>query len=338
MGLGNVVISRTDSIGDVMLTLPMAGLLKSLDPTCKIYFLGKGYTKDVIEACEHIDNFLNSDELNARNRDEKLKFFSDLSADTILHVFPNNAIAKLAKRAQIPLRIGTSRRYFHWLTCNKLVFVKRRNSPYHETQLNCKLLEPFGIEFPITREDVPGNYGISKIDALDERTSSLIDSDKYNLIIHPKSKGNAREWGVDNFSKLIMSLPEDRYKIFITGTVEEANIVSGQLPFNQPNVVNLMGKLTLKELLSFIKGIDGIVAASTGPLHIAAALGKDAIGLYAPLGPLHPRRWGPLGKKGKYFLLDKECSTCKKDGNCECIRSIDPKEVKDYIDSIIMNN
>ena len=59
----NIIISRIDGIGDVVLTLPVAGLLKKLKPNSKIFFLGRSYTKAIIDSCEHIDVFLNWDEI-----------------------------------------------------------------------------------------------------------------------------------------------------------------------------------------------------------------------------------------------------------------------------------
>ena len=37
----SIIISRTDNLGDVMLTLPLCGYIKSIAPETKIYFLGK---------------------------------------------------------------------------------------------------------------------------------------------------------------------------------------------------------------------------------------------------------------------------------------------------------
>ena len=43
-----IMIVRTDSIGDVMLTLPMAFYIKQTFPNAELFFLGKSYTKDII--------------------------------------------------------------------------------------------------------------------------------------------------------------------------------------------------------------------------------------------------------------------------------------------------
>jgi ADP-heptose:LPS heptosyltransferase len=44
-----------------------------------------------------------------------------------------------------------------------------------------------------------------------------------------------------------------------------------------------------------------LVAASTGPLHIASAVGIHAIGLYPSKRPMHPGRWMPLGGNASYL-------------------------------------
>ena len=96
---------------------------------------------------------------------------------------------------------------------------------------------------------------------------------------------------------------------------------------HESRVEDMTGRLTLSELMALIGKCDGIVAASTGPLHIAAAMGKHAIGLYAPMNPICPKRWAPLGLHADYLVLDKDCSDCRHSMDCKCIRSITPEDV-----------
>src|ERR1700752_1219164 len=93
-----IIISRTDSIGDVVLTLPMCGIIKEKFPGCRIIFLGRNYTKPVIDCSIHVDEFLDRDELKLERGKEQLKTFR---AEVILHVFPDKEIASLAKKAKI---------------------------------------------------------------------------------------------------------------------------------------------------------------------------------------------------------------------------------------------
>ena len=62
---------------------------------------------------------------------------------------------------------------------------------------------------------------------------------------------------------------------------------------------DLTGRLALAELLAVLAAADGVVAASTGPLHLAALLGTRTLGLFSPVRPLHAGRWGPLGARAE---------------------------------------
>lgn len=321
-----IIFSRTDSIGDVVLTLPMLGVFKEKFPDCRLLFLGRKYTYPIAECCSHIDEFIEWDQLSALPEKSRLEVFKNINADAIIHVFPDSAIAGLAKKASIPLRVGTSHRFFHWYTCNKLLNFTRKNSSLHEAQLNIKLLGPFGINQYFSLDELGSYYGFKAKGKPSPEMAALLDKDRFNLILHPKSKGSAREWGLKNFSDLIHELPKEKFKIFISGTEAEGEMMREFLNTN-PKAIDLTGKFSLKELISFINAADGIVAASTGPLHIAAALGKIAIGIYAPMHPIHPGRWAPVGKEAEVLVLNKKCDDCRKSGDCSCIRSISPIEV-----------
>jgi heptosyltransferase-3 len=324
--LSAVIISRTDSIGDVMLTLPMAGIIKKQYPNCRVVFLGRSYTKAICNCCEHIDAFLNWDEIKGMSETDAVAFFKAQHADAIVHVFPDKAIARLASNAKIPQRIGTSHRLYHWWTCNRLINFTRKNSKEHEAQLNLKLLPGIGLEVQPSCAEINLFTGFTRLPALPTAFSKLVDSDKFNLVLHPRSKGSAREWGLENFSRLVSLLPPDRFKVFVSGTREEGESMRTFIE-SHPIVTDLTGKLTLEEFIAFLAATQGIVAASTGPLHVASALGKKAIGIYAPMVPIHPGRWAPIGVHAEYLVKNVSCTDCVRSGDCHCIREITPEAV-----------
>ena len=324
------ILSRTDGIGDVVLTLPVAYLLKKHIPDCYIIFLGKTYTKPIIDCCVNIDEFADWNDTVNQNPIDFLKKFK---ADVIIHIFPDINIVKAAYMAKIPVRISTSHRFYNLLYCNHLVDFSRKHSNLHETQLNMKLLQPLGIKMIKDKSQIPEMYELNNIKPLNQELKDLIATCKFNLVIHPKSKGNAREWKIDNYKKTIDLLPADKYKIFITGTNEERSEITSLFQNNTNNLVDLTGRLTLSELISFINEVDGLLACSTGPLHIAAALGKKAIGLYPPIKPMHPGRWAPVGYKAKILCKQKHCSKCRKSKICYCINEITPQEVVNILEN-----
>ncbi len=328
------IISRTDSIGDTVLTLPVAGVLRSLYPSGRILFLGRSYTEDIVKACTHVDGFLNWDELKQLPSGDAARQLAATGADTIIHVFPQRRIARMAMQARIPKRIGTTNRLYHWLYCTTRVSLSRRNSALHEAQLNLRLLTPLGARDHYTLQEIAGYYGLTRLAPLPDSFAAILSPDKFNLILHPKSRGSAREWGLENFRNLIERLPRDKFKIFLTGTPAEGELLQ-PLVQEYPFLTDLTGRLSLTELMSFISRADGLVAASTGPLHLAAALGIHTLGIYPPIRPMHPGRWGPIGKKTQVFVKEKDCEACRQTGDCSCMREIRPQQLSDYLQSLL---
>ncbi len=283
----------------------MCGILKSIFPDCSIYFLGRGYTKAIIEACVHVDQYLNWDELKELSPSAQIEILQETNANVIIHVFPRKEILWLAKRANISIRIATGRRLSTLNKCNKLVFFTRKGSSLHEAQLNLKLLRPLGIDREYSLEELITYYGFDRVSpSIESKIKKYLeglDSSRKKIIFHPLSKGSASEWSLQNYATLIKLLSPTRFDIFITGTKEEGQKIFEACPLGGENVHDVTGEFTLEELMVFIRNCDVLVAASTGPLHIAAASGIRAIGLYSPKRPIHPGRWAPLGKFAKFI-------------------------------------
>jgi ADP-heptose:LPS heptosyltransferase len=274
---------------------------------------------------------LDIDTLRSYPAQKRVELVRSLQADCIIHVFPSREVAKLAKAAHIPLRVGTTSRPFHWFTCNKLVKLSRRKSPLHESQLNLMLAHPFGAKDVYAMEEVERLLSFTPPAAPPE-VAVLCDSGKFNLVLHPKSNGSGREWSQANFAQLMALLPPERFKIFVTGTQREGSMVRSALiaPYAE-RVTDLTGKLSLEELIAFLSHADGIVAAGTGPLHIAAVLGIHAIGLFPPNRPIHPGRWAPVGKRVKVFVSSGESASRHQSGKPIYMQGIDPEEVAKYL-------
>lgn len=325
----NIIISRTDSIGDVILTLPLARILKEQYPQLKVAFMGKSYTKAVIESCVYVDAFIDVRDFLA----EKVTI-DGARPDCILHVFPVKELAKRAKKLGIPWRIGTTGRLYHWHTCNKLVKLSRKKSELHEAQLNTKLLQPLGIDRNFSLETLGQSFGMERLVHLPAEMAALIDRSKFNLILHPRSQGSAREWGLDNFARLVNLLSPDQYKIFISGTAKERESLDPLFNVVGTKVTDICGRMDLATFMAFIHACDGLVANSTGPLHIAAALGKRAVGIYPPLRPMHPGRWQPLGARATYLVQEQICADCRKrPAACHCMQDIRPEAVMQKLES-----
>src|SRR5689334_14642998 len=112
----NIILTRPDGIGDVLLILPIAKKLKDKFPNIEVAILGSPYTKALADACEYIDDLIYVDDFLKKDITVCGK-----KPEAILHVKTSKQLAKRAKELKIPLRIGTSSRLYHWFTCNRLV-------------------------------------------------------------------------------------------------------------------------------------------------------------------------------------------------------------------------
>jgi ADP-heptose:LPS heptosyltransferase len=322
-----IVVSRTDRIGDVVLTLPLCAMLRRAVRDAHIIFLARAYTRPVVTCSPYVDEVVVWDSLATGGVDTGTALLASMNADAIFHVAPNRAIARAAKRARIERRIGTSHRLFHWTTCNELVAVSRKRSELHEAQLNLQLARdwlgatewPVATLVPLTelRPRVPVPAWVDK----------LLTADRFNLLLHPRSGGSSAEWPLDHFHALATTLDPQRVRIFVTGSATEAPELRAWISSLGTAAVDLTGRLQLEELIAALHAADGFIGGSTGPLHLAAGVGIHALGLYPARRPMHPGRWAPLGPRAEVLTATVSCADCGRSGACTCMTTITPEAV-----------
>lgn len=322
---GKVILSRPDNLGDAVLTLPMAGWIKHHAPGTRIIAVVKQYTAPLWAHCHHVDEVITLEELRSVGAAKAAQCLRATRAGALVHVFPQKQVAAWAKAAKIPVRIGTSHRWWHWTTCNKRVNFSRRNSHLHEAELNIRLLAPFHMPMPAGPEALVPFYGL-QLPTPGPAVRELLRPGRKNIILHPM-KVTGAAWGLKNFAELIRLLDPARHHVLLTGTAKEAEQYRAVLPVGLPHVTDTGGTLGLEELMALIGACDALVAASTGPLHMAAAGGIRAIGLFNMRKPLHPGRWAPLGRDAHVLVQDPDCVRCAAGKPCDCITWIDPRRV-----------
>ena len=318
-----ILISRIDGIGDVVLTLPCCVWIKRQFPDCKLLFLGNTYTEPILRCLPEIDEVLDWKDIQNLPLQERVRFFKEKNIDTAIHIFPNKEIASLLRRAQIPHRIGTSHRVYHLLTCNFRPNFTRKNSELHESQLNFELLRHLVVKtLPSIAENSTylSSFQAPTID-LPQDISTFLAAGNKTILLHPKSQGSAVEWGVSNYVTLAEKLVENGIQVIFTGTEKEGSQFRSQIPVH-PLILDSTGKLSLDQLITLIATADGLVACSTGPLHISGILGKTTIGLFSPRKPIHPGRWRALGQHVSILVHDEKCPKCTKKQACDCIEHI----------------
>ncbi len=326
----NILIVRTDRIGDVVLSLPMVSVLRASFPTAQLSMLLRSYTKPLAEGYHGLDRIVLYDDLGIeKSLGRMIGELRSEKFDAVVVSYPTFRLAALMYLARIPRRIGTGYRWYSFLF-NKRVYEHRKTAEKHEAEYNLSLLKSLGcnvspvptISLPISNEDEEG--------AKEIRVALNLQKGERVAVLHPGSGGSARDWGVDNFAELTRLLSNDNFQVLISGGPGESTLVDQVVRRSGNKGIPLTNIRNLKLLAAFLKSVDIFISNSTGPLHIAAAVGTPVIGLYPPILACSPVRWGPLTSKNRVFVPNaNECPRCK-GGACEgneCMDLITPKEV-----------
>ncbi|MER7460846.1 HAD-IIIA family hydrolase [Micromonospora sp. NPDC126480] len=151
------------------------------------------------------------------------------------------------------------------------------------------------------------------------------------VVLHPGSAAQSRGLPVDLAEGVVRELVGAGHRVVVTGGPGEAELtarVAGGL------AVDLGGGTGLAELAATVSGASAVVVGNTGPAHLAAAYGVPVVSLFAPTVPFG--QWGPwrvpvvrLGDAGA-GCRDTRAATCPVPGH-PCLSRVTPREVLDAL-------
>jgi heptosyltransferase III len=330
-----ILVVRTDRLGDVLLTLPMLPLLHERYPHAHIAMLLSPYTGELVRGNKYVNELIWYEEGGQPVPfDGMLKTIRAGRFDAVVVVHPTPRLAWLMFRAGIPLRIGTGYRYYSFLF-NARLYEHRKDAKKHELEYNLELLKKMDCPippFPITPEfdiHIPTEAEL-RIQSL--RRALHLDNTGSLVVIHPGSGGSARQWPVESFKKLAEMLVTDPgIQVCVTGSEQEKSIADMVSQVNASRVHSVAGQLSLMELAALLQSANLVVANSTGPLHLAVAVGTPVVGLYPRIVPMSSRRWGPYTQKKRVFVPEKpsDCKECAhgRTAECACMAGIRVEDV-----------
>ena len=334
-----IALQQLDNLGDVILVFPMAALIKAKYPNAELIMIARESARSIVALCADIDEFYVAS-VGQQDAEREIQSLKNLRLDVIVHVASGKKpIFKWAKAAKIPLRIGNWRRLHHIRTCNRLVYIKREHVQKNEAILNAKLLKALNIEGNFTFAELNQMIHLKPLVCSVQKIADFLDGARFNLVIHPGSSAQhlaSKEWPESYYLKLLDSLDLAQYKIFVTGTL--GSEYERFRKFAQDSRVhNLMGQLSVSELIQLLQGADGLLCGSTGPLHISGLLNKPCLGLYLPHLSKNSSRWGPFGVNSE-IITARHCAHCErnlksKEDACQCMYTISPEIVAAKINS-----
>jgi heptosyltransferase-1 len=155
------------------------------------------------------------------------------------------------------------------------------------------------------------------------------------IVLQPGARWLNKRWPLEHFAELARRLAarDSDLNFAILGGAEDQALGQALAKAAPTRSLDLTGKLSLPEMVEWIRLSELMVTNDTGPMHVAAALRKRVVALF---GPTEPARTGPYGQIQHALQLDLPCVPCMK-SYCtyfkplECLRALPPAAVFDAV-------
>lgn len=258
------------------------------------------YTKDIYLNNPYVDKIIIYDE--AENKKGKfLGLVKTLRIYKLTHAFmllPNERLNWILFFSGIKVRIGVGHKLYQILSLSKFVDRKKYIPLRHEADYCLDMVRKIGIE----PQSIEPEIHLSSAETLksNEIKKKLAPDGELLIGINTTSGKSSPNLNTKEYVNLINMLIADKnIKVLVTDNEPPENVK------NINEVIYLNIGLSLREAIINYNTLDILISASTGPMHICAALKVSTISLFCPLTACSPELWGPLGNVSEIILPEK---------------------------------
>lgn len=150
------------------------------------------------------------------------------------------------------------------------------------------------------------------VKAIEKKFNSELKKSGQKITVQPCTRWPSKQWPIERLISCLQQLLQKQNDIHFSILGSVADVEVGKRIMNalkNPRVINLCGKLSLPEMVEWIRRTDCMITNDTGPMHVAAALKKPIVALF---GATNPLRTGPYGQVDSVVSAHFPCSPCLK--------------------------
>src|SRR6185312_11141692 len=292
-----IAILRANALGDFIVTLPAIQAIRKTYPEAEIVLLGKPWHKDfLIPARSPVDRVIVvpimkgiRDEMNeSENFEEQELFFKEMEKehfDIAIH-FQGNGISAnpFINRLNATITVG--------LTSENALPLDRSVPFYYYQSETLRYLEVSKL-IHATTDDPESHINVLPKD--EEEIKGLLSflENKPFIVLHPFVIDIRRTWPSENYAPLADRLKEKNIEVVFTGSESDCAGVEDIISGMKHKAINACGTLSIGGLSAILKHADLVIAADTGPLHLARAVNTPTVGIYWAPNLIN---WGPLSR------------------------------------------
>ena len=337
----NILVVRTDRIGDVILTTPALGALRQCFANARITLLVAASTKELVDRNAHVNEILVDDR---GGRHAGVRGFWQLVAELKKKRFDLAVIYHTKRRtnlacflARIPHRIGYKNNKYGFLLTHP-VKDKRHLGQKHESEYCLELLSPLGVT---SADETPMiSIHLEAEQWADELFAGLkFDHDNPPFAIHMGASDPSKCWPLDNFFHVMTHIMAGyNAPILLVGSQGLKPKASVLAQRYEGHIFDLCGETNLSQLASVLKRCRMLISNDSGPVHIAAAVGTPVVSIFTRNQPgINPERWRPLEPRSRVIAVPADTRPSFKKGGsvtAEYLAKIKPEAVLEAVDAI----
>lgn len=286
---------RLSALGDITHVLPTLRTLQKHWPQTKISWIIGRSEYPLVQAIEGVD-FIVFDKSGGLSsyiqlRKQIKQRLNGKQFDVLMHIQLSlrASIASLFIPAKIKLGFDKQRaKDMQTLFCNQQI--KPVSTRQHVLDSFLEFPRHFGLD-PVIEWRLP--VSTSAIETI----KNHLDPDKKLFVINPCAAAKAkdwRNWSAESYAEIADYVVDKQdMQVAITGgfsALEKHTAAQILSLCKKAKPVNLVAATSIDELVAVLKLADIVLAPDTGPVHIASALHRPTIGLYAAT---NPQRAGP---------------------------------------------
>lgn len=308
MEIKRILVSRTDKIGDLILSIPSFYMLKKMYPEAELVVLVRKYNYDIVQNLPYIDRIIKIDDYTKAELLEKIAYFK---ADVFIALYNDEFVAALARASKAKIRIGPLSKLNSIFTYNKGVLQKRSRSKKNEGEYNLDLVKKlnpskFNSCFVLNNELLltDENKKVAELYFSENNIKGKC------LVVNPFIGGSAKNIKDEDYANILKRVKnefkEDLDIIIICHISDEQRAINIKKMIDEDNIHIFANGSSILNIASVINKADVYLGASTGPTHIAGALGRKIVAIYPNKKTQHPIRWGILGNSNVKYIIPDE--------------------------------
>ncbi len=321
-----ILITRLDSIGDVVLSTPILEPLKRTFPNAFVTYLVSSQAKDIVDGNPYVDKVLTFDapwhfskgivrdmdnysRLLRRLRSEKYDLVLDLEGNA-------KSIFLISYWSKIPNRVSRDWTGWGYLLTKTVPWDKRK----HMVENQADIARAVGVR--VDRYDMFIPVGPEEKEFVNHLFSlcGIKDSDLI-VAISPGARRVTKFWPRERFAKigdwLVRSYDA---KVVITGAPNETAIAENVRDLMEEDAFVFAGKTrSLKHLVAVMEKVSLVIGNDSGPMHIAAAVRTPTVTLFSSGLPSEYKPYGDIHK-----VVQKGNLKCRPCTERKCVRPEGP--------------